>query len=190
MDKATLVRGDLEARGRMLSALSLARVPVSLVEVEYIPQLDEWQIFVGTSLYDSKGPAEANSRVIKALQQMGVYKEFPIRRVFVKSPSDPIIQALEAEVKQTSEGAIHVLALHPHQDGPYSVIFAPFTGPGGAVPSRRFAHSDELRTFLEEEIGVPRSGVDDALSEIRHKGSASIFHVELTRREAKRLGLA
>jgi hypothetical protein len=190
MDKTTLVRGDLEARGRMLSALSLARVPVSLVEVEYIPQLDEWQIFVGTSLYDSKGPAEANSRVIKALQEVGIYKEFPIRRVFVKSPNDPVIQALEAEVKQTAEGAIHVLALHPDQDGPYSVIFAPCTGPGGAVPSRRFAHAQQLRSFLEEDIGIPRSSVDDALSEARRKGGASIFHVQLTRREAKHFGLA
>jgi hypothetical protein len=193
VDKTTLVRSDLETRGQIQAALSRAKIPVTLIEVDYIPHLDEWQIFVGTPLYDTKGPAVAVSRVIKALQDMGIYKEFPIRRVFVKSPHDPSIQALEAEVRQTTEGAIHVLALHSDsgdRDGPYSVIFSPFTGPGGAVPSRRFAHSDQLRTFLEEEIGVPRSRVDDAMSEIRQKGSSSIFHVQLTRREAKRLGLA
>jgi hypothetical protein len=32
--------------------------------------------------------------------------------------------------------------------------------------------------------------VDNALFEIRQRKSASIFHVQLTRREAKRLGLA
>ena len=190
MDKATLVRSDLETRGQIQSALSLARIPVSLVEVEYIPQLDEWQIFVATSLYDSKGPSEANSRVIKALQALGVYKDVPIRRVFVKSPNDPLIKSLEADVKILTEGAIHIVALNGNDEGPYSVVFAPFTGPGGAVPSRRFSGREQLREFLEDGIGIPRSTVDNAFFEIRLRKSASVFHVQLTRREAKRLGLA
>ena len=190
MDKATLVRSDLETRGQIQSALSLAHIPVTLVEVDYIPQLDEWQIFVATPLYDSKGPAEANTRVIRALQSLGIYKNVPIRRVFVKSPSDPSIKALEAEVKVRTEGAIHILAIHPDHGEQYSVIFAPFSGPGGAVPSRRFNSRDQLRRFLEGEIGISRSSVDEALNEIRQKASTSIFHVQLTRREAKRLGLA
>jgi hypothetical protein len=177
-------------RGQILSALSLARIPVTLVEADYIPQLDEWQIFIATPLYDTKGPAEANSRVIKALETLGVYKDVPIRRVFVKSPSDPSIKALEADVKVGTEGAIHILALHANHEGPYSVIFAPFSGPGGAVPSKRFNDRNQLRRFLEDEIGISRSSVDDALTEIPHKGSASIFHVQLTRREARKLGLA
>ncbi|HEV3513684.1 MAG TPA: hypothetical protein VGS05_18385 [Candidatus Sulfotelmatobacter sp.] len=160
-----------------------------MVEVDYIPQLDEWQIFVGTPLYDTKGPAEANSRVIKALQSLGIYRDIPIRRVFVKSPNDPTIKALEAEVKGSTEGAIHVVAIGPGHDGPYSVIFAPFTGPGGAVPARRFDTLDQLSRFLEDEIGVSRSAVEDAVSEIRQKGAASVFHVQLTRREVRRLRL-
>jgi len=190
VDKTTLVRSDLETRGQIQSALSLAHIPVTLVEVDYIQQLDEWQIFVATPLFDSKGPAEANSRVIKALQDLGIYKGIPIRRVFVKSPSDPAIKALEAEVRVRTEGAIHILATHANHEAPYSVIFSPFSGPGRAVPSRMFNSSDQLRGFLEDDIGIPRSSVDDALTEIRQKGSASVFHVQLTRREAKRLGLA
>jgi hypothetical protein len=191
MDKATLVRSDLETRGRIQNALSLAAIPVSLVEVDYIPQLDEWQVFVATSLYDTKGPKEANSRVIKALQNAGVYEEVPIRRVFVKGPNDPTVKALEAEVKVKTEGAIHILA-YPRPDHParYSVIFAPFTGPGGAVPARRFDGPDLLRSFLEDEMGISHSSVDEALTEIQNKGSASIFHVQLTRQEAKHFGLA
>lgn len=190
MDKTTLVRSDLETRGRILNALSLAHIPVTLVEVDYITQLDEWQIFVGTPLYDTKGPAEAISRVIKALQSLGIYEDVPIRRVFVKSPSDPVIKSLESEVKAQSEGAVHIVAIHPNHDGQYSVIFAPFSGPGGAVPSRRFNNREQLRQFLEDSIGIARSSVDEALVEIKQKGSASILHVQLTRREAKRLGLA
>ncbi len=190
MDKTTLVRSDLETRGRIQNALSVAQIPVSLVEVDYIPQLGEWQIFVGTPLYDTKGPAEANARVIKALQTLGIYKDVPIRRVFVKSPSDPSIRALEAEVKGQTEGAIHILAIQGNHAEPYSVIFAPFSGPGGTVPSRRFDSPDQLRAFLEDAVGIPPSSVEEALAEIGHKGSASILHVQLTRREAKRLGLA
>ncbi len=191
MDKTTLVRTDLETRGQIQNALSLARIPVSLVEVDYIPQLDEWQVFVATPLYDSKGPREAVSRVIKALQDAGIYKDISIRRVFVKSPDDPSIKDLETEVKVRTEGAIHILAYtHANQSEQYSVIFAPFTGPGGAVPSRRFTDSNELRAFLEGEIGISRSSVEEAFSELQHKGSASIFNVQLTRREARKFGLA
>jgi hypothetical protein len=190
VDKTALVRSDLETRGQIQTALSLAKVPVTLVEVDYIPQLEEWQIFVGTSLYDTKGPAAAVSRVIKALQDLGIYKEFPIRRVFVKSPNDPLIKALEAEVKAQTEGAIEIFAIQSTHGERYSVIFAPFIGPGGAVPSRRFNGLDELKLFLEDAVGIRRSSVEEALREITHKGSASIFPVQLTRREAKRLGLA
>ena len=190
MDKTTLVRSDLETRGQVQNALSLAHVPVSLVEVDYIPQLGEWQIFVATPLYDSKGPAEANSRVIKALQDLDIYKDVPIRRLFVKSPNDPSIKALEDEVRVRDEGAIHILSIHVDRKEQYSVIFAPFAGRGGAVPSRRFANENQLQSFLQDQVGISRSAVEDALREVQHKGSASIFHVQLTRGAAKRLGLA
>jgi hypothetical protein len=188
MDKTTLVRSDLDTQGRVLNALSQAKIPASLVDLDYIPQLDEWQLVIATRLYDDKGPKEAYSRVIKALQAVGIYEEIPMRRVFLKSPSDPSVKALEAEVKVKTEGEIYIFT----GDGParYSVIFAPFSGPGGAVPSRRFDELDHLKTFLENDVGIWRSSVDEAVDELKRKGSASIFHVQLTRRDARRLGLA
>jgi hypothetical protein len=191
VDKTTLVRSDLETRGQIQNALSLAKIPVSLVEVDYIPQLDEWQVFVATPLYDSRGPREAVSRVIKALQDAGLYEDIPLRRLFVKSPEDPLVKGLESEVKLRTEGAIHILSYaRSGQPEKFSVIFAPFTGPGGAVPARIFRNVDQLRGFLEDELGISRSSMEEALSELQHKGSASIFHVQLTRRQARRLGLA
>jgi hypothetical protein len=191
VDKTTLVRSDLDTEGRVLNALSLAKVPATLVDLDYVPQLDEWQLVIATPLYDEKGPREAYSRVIKALQDVGIYEAVPIRRVFLKSPTDPSVKALEAEVKVKTEGAIHILefARSNHTDQ-YSVIFAPFSGPGGAVPSRRFDGRSQLRTFLEDELGISHSSVDEAFGELQRKGSASIFNVQLTRREAKRFGLA
>jgi hypothetical protein len=192
MDKTTVVRSDLDTQGRVLNALSQAKIPASLVDLDYVPQLDEWQLVIATRLYDNKGPQEAYSRVIKALQAVGIYEEIPIRRVFLKSPSDPSVKALEAEVKLKTEGEIYIFVdtLYASADQhSYSVIFAPFSGPGGAIPSRRFDGLNLLQTFLEDEVGISRSSVDDALDELKRKGSAS-FHVQLTRREAKKLGLA
>lgn len=191
MDKTTLVRNDLDARGQIQNALSIAGIPVSLVQVDYVPQLDEWQVFVATPLYDTKGPQEANSRVIRALQDAGVYRGIPIRRLFVKSPTDPFVKALEEEIKGMSEGAIHILAYkRGTRQEQYSVIFAPFSGPGGSVPSRRFNGPEQLRGFLEDEIGISRSSVDEAFTQLRREGSASIFNVQLTRREARKFALA
>jgi hypothetical protein len=179
----------LDIQGRVLNALSQAKIPTSLVDLDYVPQLDEWQLVIATRLYDDKGPQEAYSRVIKALQDVGIYEDIPIRRVFLKSPSDPSVKALEAEVKIKTEGEIYIFVVgaRAHQ---YSVIFAPFTGPGGAVPSRRFDGLNHLRTFLEDEVGISRSSVDEVVDELKRKGNASIFHVQLTRREAKKIGLA
>jgi hypothetical protein len=191
VDKATLVRSDLDTRGQVQNALSIAGVPVNLVEVDYVPQLDEWQVFVATPLYDTRGPQEANSRVIRALQDAGVYENIPIRRLFVKSPRDPSVKSLEEEVRVKTEGAIHILAYkRSNQPEQYSVIFAPFMGPGRAVPARQFLEAARLREFLEDEIGISRSSVDDAFGQLKREGSASIFNVQLTRREAKKFGLA
>jgi hypothetical protein len=191
VDKATLVRSDLDTRGQVQNALSIAGVPVSLVEVDYVPQLDEWQVFVATPLYDTRGPREANSRVLRALQDAGVYENIPIRRLFVKSPTDPSMKSLEEEVKVKTEGAIHILAYErSKQPEQYSVIFAPFTGPGRAVPARQFVEVAQLRDFLQDELGISRSSVEDAFAQLKREGSASIFNVQLTRREAKKFGLA
>ena len=189
MDKTTLVRSDLDTQGRVLNALSQAKIPASLVDLNYVPQLDEWQLVIATRLYDEKGPQEAYSRVIKALQDVGIYEFIPIRRVFLKSPLDPSVKALEAEVKIKTEGEIYIFAVGA-RTAHYSVIFAPFAGPGGAVPSRRFDGLNNLQIFLEDDVGVSRSSVDEAVDELERNGSASIFRVQLTRREAKKIGLA
>ena len=190
MDKTTLVRSDLEIEGRVLGALSRAKVPVTLCDLNYVPELDEWQLIIGTPWYDSKGPREAYGRVIKALQDAGIYEDVPIGRVTPRSPDDPVVRSLEREVNLGTEGAIHLLANETASgDQSYRVIFAPFAGPGGAVPSRHFRGVDRLREFLENTLYISRSSVDEALSELRRKGSASIFNVQLTRKELKKLGL-
>ncbi|HXB21519.1 MAG TPA: hypothetical protein VNV88_09060 [Candidatus Solibacter sp.] len=191
MDKATLVKRDIDIGGRVMSALSRAKIPVTLYDWNYFPQLDEWQLIIATPWYDSKGPHEAATRVFSALQQEGIYADAPIRRLSVKSPDDPLVKGLERELKAQTEGTIHIVDYtESDDDNVYSVVFSPYTGRGGAMPSRRISGVEHLRGFLENRLHIARSSVEEALRELDHKHSASIPNVLLTKREAKSLGLA
>jgi hypothetical protein len=188
LDKATLVRSDVDSLGRVMLALSRSRIPVTLCDLNYVPQLDEWQLVIATPWYDTRGPLEAFSKVVSALQNDGIYSAIPIRRVFVKSPEDPLVKALQ-ETK--TEGAIHIADYGRRGNGSlYSLVFSPFSGPGGAVPSVRISGPEQLRKFLEDRLHVGRSQVDEALRELKLKGNTFIPHVQLTKRQAKTLGLA
>jgi hypothetical protein len=186
MDKAILVRSDLEAEGRVIEALSRAKVPVTLCDWNYVPQLDEWQFVVATPWYDSKGPREANRLIIDALLKADVYKQVPIRRLFVKSPDDPIVKTMESDLKFRTEGSIHIVKHTPLK---YSVIFTPYTG-GGVVPSVLLSDAAELRDFLQNRVGIWAHIVDDALSELASKGNTSIPNVQLSPKRARRLAIA
>lgn len=191
LDKATLVRSDLDIGGRVMAALGRARIPVTLFDWNYVPQLDEWQLIIGTPLYDSKGPREAYTRVFSALKEAGIYQDVPLLRISLRSPQDHLVKALEREMKTEQEGVIHIVDYSKHgHNRQYSVVFSPFSAPGGAVPSRRVSGIEELRELLEERLHIGKSSVDEALLELERRGSASIFHVALTKRQAKMLGLA
>jgi hypothetical protein len=190
VDKATLVRSDLEIESRVLAALSMAKIPVTLCDLNYVEPLQEWQLVIATPWYNTRGPRKSYDRVFQALQDAGIYQDVPIRRLSLTSPADPLVKTLERGVKLGTEGTIHIVRSRKAQGYSYAVTFGPFTGPGGAVPSRRFAGIDDLRSFLEDDLYISRSTVEDALLELERKGSASIFHVQLTRKELRKLSLA
>lgn len=190
MDKATLVRSDLEIEGRILAALSEAKIPVTFCDLNYVEPLQEWQLVIATPWYDSRGPRVSYDRVFQALQDAGVYEEAPIRRIFLKSPNDPLVKTLEREIEHRSEGTIHLVHSRRAQGNDYMVTFSPYVGRGGAVPARRFRGIDDLRAFLEDDLYISRSSIDEALREMERKNSASIVNVQLTRKELKKLALA
>lgn len=172
-------------------ALSRSRIPVTLCDLNYVPQLDEWQLVIATPWYDTRGPHEAFAKVVSALQNEGIYSAIPIRRVFVKSPEDPLVKAIEQETRIKTEGAVHIVDYGRRDNSHlYSMIFAPFTGPGGAVPSVRISGPEQLRKFLEDRLHIARSQADEALHELDLKGNTFIPHIQLTKRQAKTLGFA
>ncbi len=186
MDKTTLVRSDVEIGGLVMDALSRLKIPVTLCDWNYVHELDEWQLIIATPWYDSKGPRETYSRIIDAFQQAGIYQDVPMRRVFLKSPQDGLVKSLEQELKQRAEGFLHLLR---HGNGQYSVIVAPISGRGGAVPARHFPGISELREFLEKELRLRPSSIEDAIGELQQRGSTSIYPFRFGARHLKRLGL-
>jgi len=191
VDKATLVKSDLKVLGQVLLALSRAKIPITVCDWHYVSPLDEWQLIVATPLYDTKGPHEAYSKIVGALQHENIYQDVPIRRMFVKSPSDPQVKLLEREMSTGIEGTIF-LDFHngPNRKNIYSVVFAPFIGPGGAVPAKRFSDRQVLLDFLESDLHLSRSRAEEALTELHHRNHTWISSILLTKRNAKKLGLA
>jgi hypothetical protein len=191
MDQAVLVERDVDIAGRVLEALSRTRMPVSFADWYYVPQLEEWQLVIATPWCDTKGPITAWSAFVNALESAGIHEEVPTRRVFLKSPNDPLVKSLEDEAREGMHGFLHI-AHHPTPDGQreYSVIFAPVSGRGGPVPSMQFSNRQDLEKFLASRLQLRKTAVSDALFEVDKQGYASIFPVQLSFRELKKSGLA
>lgn len=184
MDQTVLVKSDRDVGAQVMEALSRARVPVTLVDWTYVPELDEWQLVIATPWYETRGPRAAFGAVVDALQNAGIYARVPVRRMFVRSPEDPVVKAIKKERK---EGFLHLLK---HGANQYSAIFAPVTGTGGAVPVRHFSDVDELRSFLADDLHLTSNAISQAMAEMQRTQASSIYPIELTAREMKRLGFA
>ena len=118
--------------------------------------------------------------------RMRVYERVPMRRVFVRSPDDPLVKALQREAKEQHQGSVHIL----RHGAEYSLIFPPLYGSGGPVAARRFSSLDDLKQFLKDDLRLMPSSIDEALNELRRSGASSIYPVVMTARQAKRLGLS
>jgi len=191
MDKTALVTGDREAEGLVVAALSLAKIPAIAVEWDWSDDADEWRLTVVSSLYDTRGPRESYSQILEALRQLKVYESVPILQLYVKSPEDPYAKDLVRQLKFVKEGSIHIVKnpATPHQPK-YAVVFAPYLGSGGPIPSVHLLDDQSLRDFLEKRLGISSYEVDRAISELARKRSTSIFNVQLNLRQARRLNLA
>jgi hypothetical protein len=209
---ATLVNRDIEVGRQIVGALTRASIPVTVYLWAFLPEQEEWQFIVATPLVDSKGPLQAYKEVNRALQREGL---LPAKWIFLKSPHDPVLKSLEKASRAVPEetyrvvneqigstfvedaylyvGSIHVVRSENSKEtvpGKYSVIYAPYSGPGGAVPSVKLNGLGALIEFLGEKLRVDPSAVEVALKELAIKGSTSIPNVQLRTQELRRLGLA
>jgi hypothetical protein len=191
MDQTTLVNRDLNAGALVMEALSRTKIPITLCKWIYFPELEEWHFVIASPWYDTKGPLKTSGAVTDALEQAGIYKKIPMRRVRVTSPDDPMAKALQQQVREPRDGVVHILKqAHAKNGEQYSLIFAPIAGPGGALPARRFSTLDDLRLFLAKDLHLRSSSIEDAIDEMKRTRASSIHPVSLAIRQAKKLGLA
>ena len=187
MDQTVLVKSDRDIGAKIIDALSRVHFPITLWDWAYIPQLVEWQLIIASPWVKSKGPRTTYRAMVDALQKASIYDQAPVRRVFLRSPDDPLVKALEREVKEQNEGFLHILKDQDRAE--YSVIFAPVTRTGGAVPRRVFSTLNDVKDFLASDLGLRASAINDALREMEISDASSIFPVTLTTRQIKKLSL-
>jgi hypothetical protein len=213
MATATLVNSDIEIGRRIVATLTRANIPVTVYLWAFVPQLQEWQLIVGTPLVDNKGPLAAYAEVNRTLRKEGLFDDVPLRRIILRSPNDRVLKSLEKESRAVPHevfrvvnapiagnfvedaylytGFIHIVRLQGRADQSiYSVIYAPYGGPGGVVPSRKMEGDEALRSFLADRLHIDQEWSGLALRSLDERGSASIPNVEFKGGDLKRLGLA
>lgn len=174
-----------------MEALSRTKIPITVCKWIYLPELEEWHLVVASPWYDTKGPLKTSGAVIDALERAGIYKKVPMRRVRVTSPDNPLAMSPQQKVREPREGFVHILKqTRPNNGDQYSLIFAPISGPGGALPARRFSTLDDLRLFLAKDLHLRSGSIEDAIDEMKRTGASSVHPVSLRIRHAKKLGLA
>ena len=110
-----------------------------------------------------------------------------MRRVFLKSPKDPQVRAIQREIRDRNEGFLHILK-HPISGRTeYSLMFAPVTQ-SGAAPIKSFSDLESLKEFLSAELSLRLGRIEDALHDVEETGASSIYPVVLTTRQIKKLG--
>jgi hypothetical protein len=187
MDQAVLVKSDRDIGAKVIEALGHGRIPVSVWDWTYVPQLEEWQLVIATPWVDQKGLRTSYRALVGALQKANIYSEVPMRRLFLKSPKDPSVKEIEREFRGRKEGFLHVIKHSRHSGTEYSLMFAPLTQ-SGAAPIRSFSDLASLKEFLSGELSLGLSRVEDALQEAGKTGASSIYPVMLTTRQIKKLG--
>jgi hypothetical protein len=182
MDQAAVVKSDRDIGARVVEALSTAEVPITIWDWVYDPATEEWQLIIATPRIDTEGPRAAYRALTDALQKAKIYPDVPMRRVFLVSPTDPLVRRIK------SEGFVHILKHQTRNQPGYSVVFAP-TARAGSVPMRSFWTVEELKRFLSRDLSVTPGKIADALDEVEHTGATSLFPVTLSTHQIKRLGL-
>jgi len=210
MATATLVNNDIEIGRRIVAALTRASIPVTVYLWAFIPQLQEWQFMVATPLVDTKGPLAAYGEVNRALQKEGVFEDVPLRRIFLKSPSDRILKSLEKESRAIPQETFRVVneqiagnfveaayvysgslditeSENPPRGSPstYYVTYVPYSGFGDtAVRVNSLAN---LRKLLLSDLHINLGIVDSTLKELAEKRRVLVPGLQLRARDLKRL---
>jgi hypothetical protein len=203
---ATTTLVDLDIGRKIIVALVRANIPISVALWAYVPQIDEWQFLIATPLVDSRGPKAAYERVLRTLHDAGMDPQLPWRRIFLRSPKDPVLRSL-AKQTEIPDGSIIITEFETIPRGAPSAYYVTYDpSPGETFRALnepvgdRFVEDayvygktwiaaglDELRTLLSKFLHLSHDIVESAIQEVSARKSASIPRVRLQPRDLKRL---
>ena len=193
---------DIEVGRRIIAALMTRGIPVNVAFWAHIPEISEWQLFIATPLVDSKGPKSAYKQVLRILHDAGMDPELPWRRIFLRSPKDPVLRSLEHRTSYS--GPIEIVRFGNSGGTPstYYVTYARYPGTfrilnepvGDSFIEDAYVYGiiltatglDQLRALLSMHH-VGRDDQESAIKELSASGRAVIPHVRLSVRDFKRL---
>jgi hypothetical protein len=214
MATATLVNSDIDIGRRIVAALTRAAIPVTVYLWAFVPQLQEWQLIIGTPLVDSKGPLAAYGEVNRALRKEGLFDDVPLRRIFLRSPNDRALKSLQKQSESVPQEAFRVVnepiagnfvedaylyggsifivragSLRPNRREYYSVMYTPRSGQRTPAPPLRLEKIEDVRRFLEQKLHLDTHATDLQLEKLRANQSV-LIPVALTTAQLRVLGLS
>ncbi len=111
MDKPTLVDADMKAGEALLKKLDKIKFDVKAAFWFYMPDSEEWRLFLALPLFDEKGPKktyeEVQSLLPRLKEELEQDYELTLQNISVVSPSDDLIKLLKTAVK-TGPGVSHI----------------------------------------------------------------------------------
>jgi hypothetical protein len=155
---------DIEIGRRVIGALTRSGIGVNVAFWAHIPQISEWQLFIATPLVDSKGERSAYEEVLRTLRNAGIDADLPWRRIFLRSPKDPVLKSLERQTK-SYKGSIEIVESENTSRGTpsaYYVTYAPY--PAEALRFLNVAIGDR---FVEDAYVYPASWLVTGLGHLK-----------------------
>lgn len=214
MATAALVNHDIEVGRRIVATLTRASIPVTVYLWAFNPEREGWQFIVATPLVNSKGPLDAYNEVNRALQRGGIIDDITRTTVYLRSPNDRVLKALEKESRAVPHetfrvvnapiagsfvedayvygGSIFIVKAGSSRPDPreyYSVIYSPRSGPRPPASPLRFEGIDGVRQFLEEGLRMDKHTADPQIARLSAEQS-TLIPVSLTPAQLRSLGLA
>jgi hypothetical protein len=215
MATAALVDRSIDLGRKIIAVLSRAGIPVTVGLWAYASDAEEWRLMIATPLVDDIGPLAAYKKVQKAVEKAGIESEFPLRRIFLKSPKDRTLRLLDHESRSLGRedyhsvnapiegsfvedayvysGSLDILRVEPGRGKSiplYQVMYFPYSEKGGSVKTVSLQGEEALREFVEQRVGIRREVVRRVLRELAEGALPTIPNVQLKRSELKRLDLA
>jgi hypothetical protein len=204
MATAALVDKDLDIGREILRALA-GRIEVTVAFWAYVPQSSEWQLFIATPLVDSKGPKAAYEEVLDTLHDAKMDPYLPWRKLFLRSPKDPVLKNLEKQ--RGLRGSIDVMESENIPRGAasaYYVTYVPYADEtlrtfneavGDRFVEEAYVYGkmwvvtgvDRLKELLSKFLHVKLDVVQSVVDGLSQSKRALIRDVQLQPRDLKRL---